>query len=117
MTEAARKRPLCGNCTLFLVRAAYRRAPLFRLVREPLKAGMIMMSWLHRVDPKAIDVPTESCKGCIRFLKRGLMERSALFRWLHAWTNLRFDRILESIVTTDETAYASLYAAEATQQQ
>ncbi len=115
MIEAPPKRSVCGTCTIQLVRIAYRRAPWFRLVREPLKAGMVVMGWLYRVDPGAYSAPPESCLGCVRFIKLGLRERSGLFRWLNARINPRFDRILESIVTAAEVAEAKRHAAKAFQ--
>ncbi|MBI4282022.1 MAG: nitroreductase [Chloroflexi bacterium] len=114
MHSKAARQGTCGTCTIQLVRIAYRRAPWFRVVREPLKWGMIIMGWLYRVDPRAYTVPTQGCIGCLRFTKTGLRERSALFRWLNARVNPVFDRILEgSIVTKEELAEAKRYAAKA----
>lgn len=106
----------CNTCTVQLVRIAYQRAPWFRLVREPLKWGMISMGWLCRVDPRVYLVPTEGCIGCLRFVKTELKERSPLFRWLNTRINPVFDRIMESIVTREEVAEAKRYAADATHQ-
>lgn len=117
MPSPATKQGTCGTCTIQLVRIAYRRAPWFRVVREPLRWGMLSMGWLYRVDRRAYAVPTESCVGCLRFTKTGLRERSALFRWLNDRINPVFDRILEgSIVTPDELAEAKRYAADSTRQ-
>ena len=63
----ARKNAVCNTCTLNLVNIAYRRAPLFRVVREPLKLGMRFLSWAHRVDPTEYEVRAPHCYGCIRF--------------------------------------------------
>jgi len=63
----ARKNAVCNTCTLNLVNIAYRRAPLFRVVREPLKLGMRFLSWAHRVDPAEYEVRAPHCYGCIRF--------------------------------------------------
>ena len=113
MARAAGKPAVCNTCTIQLVRIAYGRAPRFRLVREPLKAGMVAMGWLYRVDPREYNVPTESCHGCVRFTKLGLREKSGLFRWMNARINPIFDRILESIVTAAELEEAKRYAAKA----
>lgn len=113
MARATGKRGVCTTCTIRLVRIAYQRAPWVRLVREPLKAGMVVLGWLYRVDPGGYSVPTESCLGCVRFTKLGLRERSGLFRWLNARINPIFDRVLESIVTAAEVEEAKRYAAKA----
>ncbi|MBI2856914.1 MAG: nitroreductase [Chloroflexi bacterium] len=105
---------ICNTCTIQLVATAYRRAPWFRLVREPLKWGMLAMGRLYRVDPRAYSVPTPGCAGCLRFTKTGLRERSGLFRWLNARLNPLFDRVLESIVTQQEVAEAKRYAVRST---
>lgn len=111
--KAAGKRAVCNTCTIQLVRIAYGRAPWFRLVREPLRAGMVVLGLLYRVEPGQYCVPTESCRGCVRFIKLGLRERSGLFRWLNAHVNPCFDCLLESIVTAAEVEEAKRYAAKA----
>ena len=114
MSRPPSRQGVCNTCTIQLVRIAYRRAPWFRLVRGPLKFGMVVMGLLCRVDARAYAVPTESCAGCLRFTKTGLRERSSLFRWLNARINPRFDRILESIVTPEEVAEAKRHAVQST---
>ncbi|MBI2303148.1 MAG: nitroreductase [Chloroflexi bacterium] len=111
MRRAAASGGKCNTCTIQLVRIAYLRAPWFRVLRGPLKWGMMALGWLYRVDPRAYAVPIEGCVGCLRFTKTELRERSAMFRWLNARINPLFDRILESIVTPDEVAEAKRYAA------
>ncbi|MBI2916735.1 MAG: nitroreductase [Chloroflexi bacterium] len=106
---------MCRTCTIQLVRIAYGRAFWFRTVREPLKAGMVVLGWLHGLDLEEYHVPSEGCRGCLRFIKLGLREKSGLFRWLNARVNPRFDRLLESIVTASEVAEAKRTAAQAFQ--
>jgi len=115
--NTVRKNAVCGNCTLKLVNIAYRRAPWFRLVREPLKMGMRLLSRLHRVDVSLYDVRTPACYNCIRFYKLTLKEKSALFRFLHRGFNPVFDRILEKIVTEEEQQQAKQYADAASRGQ
>ena len=112
--NAAGKYGACNTCTIRLVYTAYSRAPWFRLVREPLRYGMVVMGWWHGIDPKRYHVYTEGCRGCIRFTKEGLKERSALFRWLNGRINPMFDCILGGIVTAEEVVEAKQYAREAT---
>lgn len=110
MTGAPYKNAVCGNCTLKLVAIAYRRAPWFRLLREPLKLGMHLLSRIHHIDTGEYMVRTPACYGCIRFYKVALKEKSALFRWLHSGINPVFDYVLEKIVTTEERRQCRLYA-------
>ncbi len=111
-----KKPAVCNTCTLKLVEIAYKRRPWFMLVREPLKLGMMMLAWVCSVDPNEYDVRTASCKGCMRFYKMALKEKSALFRWLNSWVNAMFDNILETVVSKYEVAQAKSYAKQATGQ-
>lgn len=105
---------LCNTCTIQLVRLAYRNAPWFRLVREPLRVGMRALAAWHRVDPNDYEVRTRSCRGCIRFYKVALKERSATFRWLNERVNPLFDLLLERIVPPTVVLEAQAYAKAAT---
>jgi len=109
-----RKNAVCNTCTLKLVNIAYRRAPLFRVVREPLKLGMRFLSWANRVNPAEYEVRTPNCYGCIRFYKVALKDKSALFRWLNNLINPLFDAVLERSVTPEELRRAKAYAHSAT---
>ena len=106
---------VCNTCTINLVGLAYSRAPWFRLVREPLRMGMITLGWCYRIDSRNHLVHNENCCGCLRFIKTGLKEKSTMFRWLNNRVNPIFDRILESIVTVEEVLEAKNFAREATQ--
>lgn len=112
--ENAKKNAPCNTCTAKLVALAYRRAPWFRLCREPLKLGMRLLSRLHRVDPGAYELRTPRCRKCIRFYKIALKEKSALFRWLNDRGNPRFDTLMGRIVAAEEIARAKAYARAAT---
>ncbi len=57
------KDAVCNTCTLKLVSIAYRRAPLFRLMREPLKTGMRVLAWVYRMNPNEYVVRTRNCYG------------------------------------------------------
>ena len=110
----AQKDARCNTCTLKLVTIAYQRSPWFRLLREPLKAGMRLFAWLYRIDPRQYRVRTSACYGCIRFYKVALKERSPLFNRLNDWLNPLFDARLERIVSAEELARAQDYARRAT---
>ena len=109
-----KKKAVCHTCTLRLITLAYRRAPLFRLVREPLKWGMRGLAWMHRIDPMEYEVRTPACYGCIRFYKTALKDKSALFRRLNRLINPLFDAVLEQLVTGAEIQQAKAYAQAAT---
>jgi hypothetical protein len=108
-----KKSVVCNTCTLKLVAIAYRRAPWFRLFREPLKLGMRFLSWTCRVNPSENDVRTPACYGCIRFYKGALKEKSGLFRLMNDRFNPLFDALLERIVTEEEIRQAKTYARAA----
>ena len=109
------KNAVCGNCTLKLVSIAYRRAPWFRLVREPILVGMRFFVRIHHVTTDEYRPLTTACHNCIRFYKTALLKESAIFRWLHGWINPVFDYFLEGkIVTEEELSQAKVYAQAAT---
>lgn len=107
------KNAVCTTCTRKLVILAYRRQPLFRLVREPLRVAMRALCWLYRVDPTVYIVRTPACYGCPRFQKLALKERSALFRWLNDRINPLFDTMIARIVAEEEIQRAKAYARAA----
>src|SRR3972149_9591678 len=115
INENVKKNAFCNTCTLKLVSIAYRRAPWFRLFREPLKLGMRFLSWIYRVNPAEYEVRTPACFGCIRFYKVALKEKSVLFRRLHDLCHPLFDALLERIVTEEEIKQAKTYARAATE--
>ncbi|MBM3166320.1 MAG: nitroreductase [Chloroflexi bacterium] len=115
MMNTPNKNAVCGTCTLKLVTIAYRRAPWFRLLREPLKLGMRLLARVHHVNTREYVVRTPACNNCIRFYKVALKEKSATFRWLHTWVNPLFDHFLEGIVTGEELRQAKTYAQAASQ--
>jgi len=108
-----KKNAVCNTCTLNLVAIAYKRKPLFHLYREPLKMAMRMLSWFYRINPDEYEVRTPACKGCIRFYKLELKEKSRIFRWFNNKINPLFDRVLESIVTEVELERAKDYGKNA----
>lgn len=110
----SKKNAVCNTCTLRLVEIAYRRKPSFRLFREPFRLGMRFFSVVYRIDLDEYEVRTPQCRGCIRFHKLALKDRSPLFRRLNSFFNPIFDRQLERIVTERELSEANDYARRAT---
>jgi len=105
---------VCNTCTIKLVEICYARRWWFRLIREPLRFGMVIMGMFYGIDPKDFPVKSESCYGCIRFTKTGLKNKSSLFRFLNGIINPIFDGIMETIVSKEEIMAAKEYAREAT---
>jgi hypothetical protein len=105
---------VCNTCTIMLVELCYQRVWWFRLVRDPLLLGMRLLSWWHGINPRDYRVRTESCYGCIRFMKESLKEQSTVGRWLNNRINPLFNRIRDSIVTEEEIREAKRLASDAT---
>jgi hypothetical protein len=110
MNTTDQKYAVCNHCTYKLVTIAYKRAPWFRLFREPLKLGMRWLVWVHHIDAKEYLVRTPGCYQCIRFYKTALFKKSASFRWLHDRINPIFNRLIARIVTDEERKEAKSYA-------
>lgn len=110
MNSSEKKYAVCNHCTYKLVAIAYRRAPWFRLFREPLKLGMKYLAFIHRIDVKEYEVRTSGCYQCIRFYKTALFGKSASFRWLHNRFNPVFNKMIAKIVTEKERKAAKVYA-------
>ncbi|MFC1920203.1 nitroreductase [Chloroflexota bacterium] len=106
---------VCNHCTYKLVAIAYKRAPLFRLFREPLKMGMRYLAWIHRVDARQYKMRTPNCYQCIRFYKTALFGKSVSFRWLHNRFNPVFNKLIARIVPAEERKKAKIYADAASE--
>ncbi len=109
------QRPTCGMCTFKCVRIAYRRAPWFRLVREPMIIGMRFLAAVHDIEGevRAFPFPTLACNRCVRFYKTVLFRHSKSFRWLHGRLNPVFNYFMDRIVTPDERKQAHEFAMAA----
>jgi hypothetical protein len=105
---------VCNTCTIKLVEICFARAWWFRLIREPLRFGMVIMGMFYDIDPKDFPVKSESCNGCVRFTKTSLKDKSSLFRFLNGIINPIFDGIMETIVSKEEILEAKQYAREVT---
>ena len=107
------KELVCKICTIKLVEAAYARAWWFRLLREPLRAGMLLLGRLYGADLELYDVRSASCRACPRLTKLELKEKSALFRLLNGLVNPWFDRLIERLLEERELQEARDYAERA----
>ncbi len=115
MATAESKYAECNHCTYKMVAIAYRRAPWFRLLREPLVMGIRYFVFIHCINVSDYMMKTEACNNCIRFYKSALFRKSRLFQWLHNRINPIFNRCLGKIVTDDERSQARQYALAATE--
>lgn len=107
------KNLVCKICTVKLVEAAYARAWWLRVVREPLRAAMLLLGKIYGVDASSYDVKSPACRACPRLVKLELKERSRLFRLANALVNPYFDRLIERLITARELAAAQDHAAKA----
>lgn len=74
---------------------------------------MLILSRLHGIDARAYTVRTEECRGCVRFHKAVLKERSPLFRALNRLVNPVFDALLGNIVGPKAVLEAKEHARRA----
>ena len=118
MSEAAGKDSpiICKNCALMLARIAYRRRWWFPLVREPLVLGMRFLAACNGIDARRHAVRNQECKGCIRFMKAELEEKSATFRFLNDRIGDYFSSLRNSLLTQEELDEAKRFAREAMEQ-
>ena len=104
---------VCKNCALMLARIVYRRHWWFPLVREPLLLGMRILAWRHNIDARSHGVRNPECRGCIRFMKDELEEKSPLFRFLNDRIGSKFTALRDARLTQAERDEAKRYAQEA----
>lgn len=104
---------VCKICTMKLAEAAYGHAWWFRLVRGPLRLGMLLMGKLYGVDTSSYYVRSPECRGCPRMVKLELKERSGLFRLLNSLVNPHFDRLMDRLTEEGEQRAAEDFAEKA----
>ena len=112
MQESDRPVGSCKNCTLLLMEKCYGRNWWFRLVREPLLLGMRLLARWHKIGAYDYLVANPDCNGCIRFMKKGLQEKSPLFRWLDGLIGPHFKGLSETMLTEEDKAEAKQRARE-----
>lgn len=104
---------ICKNCALMLAQIVYQRHRWFPLVREPLLLGMRTLARFHRIDARRHVVRNPECKGCIRFMKAELEEKSATFRFLNNRIGEHFSNLRNARLTQAEFEEAKRFAREA----
>ena len=73
---------------------------------------MRMMARMYGIDSSRYDVRAEQCRGCIRFMKNALKERSRIFRVLNFTINPLFNAFRNAIVSDEEIAEARMKARQ-----
>ncbi|MFZ4855567.1 MAG: nitroreductase [Desulfuromonadaceae bacterium] len=104
---------ICKNCALMLARLVYRRCWWFPLVREPLLSGMRILARQNGVDAGSHRVRNPECRGCIRFMKAELEEKSVTFRLLNSMIGNSFTALRDARVSQYERDEAKRFAREA----
>jgi len=107
---------ICKNCALFLIRRCYERHWWFRLVREPLVLCMRVLAWWNGIDVRKHVVRRAECRGCVRFMKAELEEKSAMFRFFDKLIGPQFKRLRDSMLQPEEFREAKRIAADATKE-
>ncbi len=108
---------ICKNCALMLARLVYRRCWWFPLVREPLLSGMRILARHHGIDAGGHGVRNPECRGCIRFMKAELDEKSVTFRLLNGMIGNSFTALRDARITQAERDEAKRFACDAMRQE
>jgi hypothetical protein len=105
---------VCKNCTLFLIQRCYKRHWWFRMIREPLVLCMRILAWWNGIDARKHAVERAECRGCVRFMKTELEEKSATFRFFDKRIGSHFKTLRDSMLQPEEFREAKRIAAEST---
>jgi hypothetical protein len=105
---------VCRNCALFLIRRCYKRHWWFRLIREPLVLCMRILAWWNGIDSRKHLVRRAECRGCVRFMKTELEEKSATFRFFDKRIGSHFKKLRDSMLQPEDFREAKRIADEAT---
>ncbi len=103
----------CRICTVKLMTLCYPRAWWFRPLRELLATGIRVFALFYPLPEEAYAARSPLCRGCLRFRKNAVRQRSALFRWLDAGLNPRFNKLRDSLLTPHELDHAREFARRA----
>lgn len=106
-------KPECPICAIFLIRRSYGKRWWFRLLREPLVWGMRLIAWMDGLNDWKQKGRNADCKGCVRYLKNELEEKSPLFRFLNKFIGPYFKDLRDSALGQEEFGEAKRLAREA----
>jgi hypothetical protein len=103
---------VCKNCAALMAKWCYRGHWWFRLVREPLLAGMRVLAWWNGIDARTHGVRNPECYACVRFMRAELDEKSPTFRFLYKVIGQRVSDLRNSLLTREEIEEAKRHARE-----
>jgi len=103
----------CNICTIHLESLCYRRAWWFRAFRELLATGIRLFAIAYWIRPREYLARSPMCYKCLRFRKNALKARSTLFNRLDGYLNPMFNRVRDSLLTTEELERARNLARRA----
>lgn len=95
-----------------MIRRCYQAHWWFRLVREPLAAGMRLLAAVNGIRPTDYAAGNPECHGCLRFIKAELEIRSATFRFLNGRIGFKFRKLRDSMLEEKDFVAAKKKAAE-----
>lgn len=112
MDAPAPKTVVCQACVLLLIRRCYGGHWWFRLLREPLAAGMRLLALVNGIRARDYAAANPRCRGCLRFVKAELELRSAAFRFLNRLIGPQFRTLRDSMLEEKDFAEAKREAVE-----
>lgn len=104
---------VCKMCALYLMDKCYKKHWWFHLVRDPLVWGMKYLAWCNGIDARKHGVRKTRCKGCIRFMKEELMQKSPTFNFLNKYIGPRFQNIRNPMLNEEDVTEGKKLAKEA----
>src|SRR5208282_1525596 len=107
---------VCKNCALLLIRRCYGRHWWFRVIREPLVWGMRILAWRNGIYARSHGVRNPECRGCVRFMKAELEEKSDIFIVLNKHIGPRFKLLRDSTLSREDFDEAKHRARERMEQ-
>ncbi len=113
MSKKEFKPIVCKGCALMLAIKCYEKHWWFHIVRDPLVGGMRFLGWVNGIDAYKHPVKKSECKGCIRFLKAELEQKSKTFNYLNQYIGPRFSNIRNNMLSEEELKAAKDFATEA----
>lgn len=105
--------PSCRICTIHLEELCYRRAWWFRAFREVLATGIRLFAIALMIRTDEDKPRSKMCHRCLRFRKNALKRRSPLFNRLDGHLNPVFNRVRDSLLTSEELERARALARRA----
>jgi len=104
--QGAAEENSCKICTIRLEQLCYERAWWFRAFREMLATGIRGFAFAYGIRAESHPVRSPLCHRCLRFRKNTLKSRSPLFNWLDGYLNPVFNRVRDSLLSSEEKEFA-----------